>query len=86
MDAIDLEEGQHHVHTDSLVSVDERMVGDQRITQTGALFLFGRIEFFSAEAGEGRFQRGFQQSFIPDADAAAGLLCDQLMQEQDLVL
>nr|DAY58895.1 MAG TPA: hypothetical protein [Caudoviricetes sp.] len=45
------------------------MVGDERIAQPSALSLLGRVEFLPAKAGKDIFQRGFQQSPIPDADA-----------------
>ena len=64
---VDLQKGQHHIHTDALIAIHEGMVGDERIAQSSALLLLGRVEFLPAKAGKDILQRGLQQSLIPDA-------------------
>ena len=39
-DAVHFEKNQHDVYTDSLVSIDKRMIGNQRIPQPGSFFFF----------------------------------------------
>ena len=65
---VDLQKGQHHIHTDALVAIHEGVVRDERIAQPSALFLPSRVEFLPAKAGKDVLQRGLQQSLIPDAD------------------
>ena len=81
---VDLQKGQHHIHTDALIAIHKGMVGDERIAQPSALFLLGRVEFLPAKAGKDILQRGLQQSLIPDADAPACLLRDEPVKQQDL--
>ena len=59
--AVHLKKREHDVKSDALIPVNERVVGDQRISETGAFFFFGRIELFVAKSGEGAFKRGIQQ-------------------------
>ena len=82
---VDLQKGQHHIHTDALVAIHEGVVRDERIAQPSALFLPSRVEFLPAKAGKDVLQRGLQQSLIPDADAPASLLRDEPVKQQDLL-
>ena len=82
---VDLQKGQHHIHTDALVAIHEGVVRDERIAQPSALFLPSRVEFLPAKAGKDVLQRGLQQSLLPDADAPASLLRDEPVKQQDLL-
>ena len=82
---VDLQKGQHHIHTDALIAIHKGMVGDERIAQSSALFLLGRVEFLPAKAGKDILQRRLQQSLIPDTNASASFLRDKLVKQQDLL-
>ena len=55
--AIHLKEGEHDVKADALISVNKRMVGNQRVPETGAFLFLGRIELSVAKSGESAFKR-----------------------------
>ena len=82
---VDLQKGQHHIHTDALIAIHKGMVGDECIAQSSALFLLGGVKFLPAKAGKDILQRRFQQSLIPDANAPACLLRNELVKQQDLL-
>ena len=82
---VDLQKGQHHIHTDALIAIHKGMVGDECIAQPSALFLLGGVKFLPAKTGKDILQRRFQQSLIPDANAPACLLRDELVKQQDLL-
>ena len=67
--AVDLQKGQHHIHTDALIAIHKGVVRDERIAQPSALFLLGRVEFLPAKTGKDVLQRGLQQRLIPNANA-----------------
>ena len=83
-DAVHLQERQHDVDADPLVSIHKSVIGDQGIAKPGPFLLLGRIKFLSVKAGICRFQSGFQKAFIPNADAAAGGFGDDLVKQKYL--
>lgn len=79
---VDLQEGQHHIHTNTFVSINKCVIGNEGIAQSSALFLLGWIKLFPSKSGKCTFQSRFQQCFVTDADAAARFLSNQLMEKQ----
>ena len=62
--AVDLKESQHDIHADTLVAIHKGMVGDQRIAQPCALFLFGGVKLLTAKGLKTPFQRTVQQADV----------------------
>lgn len=85
-DAVDFEEGQHDVHTNTLVAVDKSVVGDQCIAETGGFFLLAGVKLLAVKTSVGALKRGVEQRFIAYSNAAAGGLSHYFVQQQYLFL
>lgn len=51
-DAVDFQKCEHHIDTDSLISIDKGMVGNQVIAQLGTLLFLGGIKLLTTKAGK----------------------------------